>query len=78
MSPLDYGRVVSRYASVLLSTVLSRTILVAAVLVIIKYAHDGMYGLTAALLLPMLVFVYLRVGDAAALRSRSRSRSRSR
>ena len=58
----------SEYASILLSTILSRTILVAAVLLIIKYAHDGMYGLTAALLVPLLVFGYLTVGDAAVLR----------
>ena len=58
----------SEYASVLLSTVLSRTILVAAVVLIIKYAHDGMYGLTAALLLPLLVFIYLTVGDAVTAR----------
>lgn len=53
----------SQYASVLLSTVLSRTILVAAIVLVMKYAHDGLYGLTAALLLPLLVFGYLTVGD---------------
>ena len=59
----------SQYASVLLSTVLWRTILVAAIILVIKYAYDGMYGLTAALLLPLLVFCYLMVGDiVAALR----------
>lgn len=58
----------SQYASVLLSTVLSRTILVAAVLVVFKYAYDGTYVLMAALLLPLLVFGYLTVGDAAAVR----------
>ena len=56
----------SQYASVLLSTVLSRTILVAAIVLVIKYAHDGLYGLTAALLLPLLVFGYLMVGDLVA------------
>ncbi len=58
----------SDYSTVLLSTILSRTILVSAILVVIKYAHDGMYGLTAALLVPLLVFGYLKVGDASILR----------
>ena len=58
----------THYASVLLSTVLSRTILVAAVVLVIKYAHDGVYLLTAALLLPLLVLGYLTVGDAVTVR----------
>ena len=56
------------YLSVLLSTILSRVILVSAVILVFQYASAGMYGLTAALLLPLLVFGYMRVGDAAVLR----------
>ena len=58
----------SDYSTVLLSTILWRTILVSAILVVIQYAHEGMYGLTAAVALPLLVFGYLTFGDADVLR----------
>ena len=57
----------SDYSTVLLS-ILSRTILVSAILVVIQYAHEGVYGLTAAMALPLLVFGSLQFGDAAILR----------
>ena len=58
----------SGYTTVLLSTILSRTILVGAILLVIQYAHEGMYGLTAAIALPLLVLGYLKFGDATILR----------
>ena len=68
MCPRTSSPIVSDYSTVLLSTILSRTILVGAILVVIQYAHEGIYGLMAAMALPLLVFGYLTFGDAAILR----------
>ena len=62
---------VSNYGSMIMSAVLSRTILVGAIVLVMKFAWEGSLLLTAALLAPLLVFAYLSVGDAIGGRAAS-------
>ncbi|MFC6988986.1 hypothetical protein ACFQJD_10150 [Haloplanus sp. GCM10025708] len=55
------------YLSALLGALLVRAILVGAVLVAMRFLWAGQYALTAALVLPLLVFLYLVGTDAALL-----------
>lgn len=71
MRPRNVASIVSDYGSVLLSAVLSRTILVGAIVVMMKFAWEGSLLLTTALLVPFLVFVYLSIGDAIGERTAS-------
>ncbi|SHH36071.1 hypothetical protein [Halobaculum gomorrense] len=52
----------------ILGTVLHRTILVAAVLVVMKFVAAGVYIPAIALLVPLAVFAYIRLSDRAVLR----------
>lgn len=57
----------SGYLGVLLSTLLWRTILVGAVIASLKFAVDGAFVAAFGLLVPLLIFAYLMVTDAAIL-----------
>ncbi|MFB6196147.1 MAG: hypothetical protein ABEI80_08235 [Haloplanus sp.] len=57
----------SRSTNVLLSTLLFRTIIVGAALLIIKYIYDGAFLAAGMLLLAFSFFAYLRFTEARLL-----------
>lgn len=60
--------VVTDYLGATLGTILHHTILVGSVLVAMKFLVEGAFLLALALILPLLGFLYLIVGDAVLLR----------
>jgi hypothetical protein len=55
---------VSGSTTVLLSTLLFRTIIVAAVLLVIKYIYEGVFMMAGMLLLALSFLAYLSFTDA--------------
>ena len=55
---------VSESTTVLLSTLLFRTIIVAAVLLVIKYIYEGVFMMAGMLLLALSFLAYLSFTDA--------------
>ena len=58
---------VSESTTVLLSTLLFRTIIVAAVLLVIKYIYEGVFMMAGMLLLALSFLAYLSFTDARLL-----------
>lgn len=52
----------------ILGALLYRTILVGAVLLVMKFVVDGVYIPALALVIPLVVFAYIRISDRAVLR----------
>jgi len=60
----QWGTTVSESVSSLLSTLLFRTILVAAVLLILKYIYEGVFMMAGMLLLALSFLAYLSFTEA--------------
>jgi hypothetical protein len=58
------GMIVSNSTNVLLSTLLFRTIIVGAVLLVIKYIYEGVFMMAGMLLLALSFLAYLSFTEA--------------
>ena len=56
--------IVSRSTTVLLSTLLFRTIIVGAILLVIKYIYEGVFMMAGMLLLALSFLAYLSFTEA--------------
>lgn len=55
------------YVSAVLGEVLQRTILIAAIIIVMKLLWEGAFVPAGGLLIPLLVFAYLVFGDPTVL-----------
>jgi len=60
----QHGTSVSKSVTVLLSTLLFRTIIVAAVLLVLKYIYEGVFMMAGMLLLALSFLAYLSFTEA--------------
>jgi len=58
---------VSGHLTVLLSTLLFRTIIVGAVLLVLKYIYEGVFMMAGMLVLTLTIFAYLSFSEARLL-----------
>jgi hypothetical protein len=61
------GATVSNSVTLLLSTLLFRTIIVAAVLLVLKYIYEGVFMMAGMLLLALSFFAYISFTEARLL-----------